>query len=122
MIAMMIYLHLIILLTIGFGIGYWILITANKHEGRLKTIGESLGFVLIFLVILSAVFGFFLSLKINDSDYMPSMNQENMQKLYREQNDNFEKYNSRPMINNEENEELQEGLKEDESKSMKKSN
>lgn len=122
MIAMMIYLHLIILLTIGFGIGYWILITANKHEGRLKTIGESLGFVLIFLVILSAVFGFFLSLKIDDSDYIPSMSQENMQKLYREQNDNFEKYNSRPMMNNEENEELQEGLKEDESKSMKKSN
>lgn len=105
MIAMMIYLHLIILLTIGFGIGYWILITANKHEGRLKTIGESLGFTLIILVVLSAVFGFFSSVKIDDSDYMPSMRQENMQKLYREENDNTQNNKQRPMMNNEDNEE-----------------
>lgn len=88
MIAMMIFIHLLILLAIGFGVGYWLLITANKHEGRLKTIGESLGFTLIGLVILSAVFGFFSSMKIDDSDYIPSMRQENMQELYREQNDN----------------------------------
>jgi len=105
MIAMMIFIHLIILLTIGFGVGYWLLITASKYEGRLKTIGESLGFTLIILVILSAVFGFFSSMKIDDSDYMPSMKQENMQKLYREQNDNIQNPEQRPMMNNEKSEE-----------------
>lgn len=114
MIAIMIFIHLIILLTIGFGVGYWILITASKYEGRLKTIGESLGFSLIALVILSAVFGFFFSMKIDDSEYMPNMRQENMQKLYREQNE----YNgARPMMHNEnsqENGEMQEEPQENE--------
>lgn len=120
MTAMMIFIHLIILLTIGFGVGYWILINANKHEGRLKTIGESLGFTLIALVILSAVFGSFSSMKINDSDYMPNMKQENMQKLYREENENNE---TNPMINNEssqENGRMQESSKENENMPVKK--
>lgn len=118
----MIFIHLIILLTIGFGVGYWLLITASKHEGRLKTIGESLGFTLVALVVLSAIFGFFYSMKIDDSDYMPNMRQENMQKLYREQNDNIQNNESRPMMNdenNEENKETQEDSKEDENKPIK---
>lgn len=102
MIGMMIFLHLVILLTIGFGVGYWLLITANKHEGRLKTIGESLGYVLLVLVILSSIFGFFASMKIDDSDYMPSMRQGDMQKLYREENENNE---TNPMMNNESSQE-----------------
>lgn len=121
MIAMMIFIHLIILLTIGFGVGYWLLITASKHEGRLKTIGESLGFALITLVILSAVFGFFSSMKINDSDYMPNMRQENMQN--REEDDNLQKNETKPMMNNErneENEEMQEESQENENKPIKK--
>lgn len=115
MIAMMIFIHLIILLTIGFGVGYWLLITASKYEGRLKTIGESLGFSLIALVIVSAIFGFFSSMKIDDSDYMPNMKQENMQKLYREQNDKIQNNENRPMTNNEETEETGEtgGMKEE---------
>lgn len=119
MISMMIYIHLIILLTIGFGVGYWILITANTHEGRLRTIGESLGFTLIALVILSAVFGFFSSMEIDDSDYMPSMRKENMQKLYREEN---EDNGTRPMMNNkssQENGEMQEEPKENENTPIK---
>ena len=119
MIAMMIFIHLIILLTIGFGVGYWILITANTHEGRLKTIGESLGFALIALVILSIIFGFFYSTSVKDSDYMPSMRNENMQKLYREENENN---GTRPMMNNEnsqENGEMQEEPQENENKPIK---
>lgn len=108
MVAMMIFIHLIILLTLGFGVGYWILITANKHEGRLKTIGESLGFALIALVILYAVLGFFYSMKIDDSDYMPSMRKESMQKLYRKQNDNIQNNEPRPMMDNEKSEKNQE--------------
>lgn len=123
MIAMMIYIHLIILLTIGFGVGYWLLITANKHEGRLKTIGEFLGFALITLVILSSVLGLFLSMKIDDSDYMPSMRQENMQKLYREKNESLQNNENRQMMNNENNEEnveMQESSDGDENKTNKK--
>lgn len=122
MIVLMIFIHLIIMLTIGFGIGYWLVITANKHEGRLKTIGESLGFTLIVLVILSAVFGFFASMKIDDIDYMPSMRQENMQKLYREQNERNE---TNPMMNDEdieENNEVQENSKGYESKPIDNKN
>lgn len=117
MIAMMIFIHLIILLTIGFGVGYWLLITANKHEGRLKTIGESLGFVLIALIILYAILGFFYSIKISDSDYMPGVGQQKTQML-----NNEEKEEKNPMMDNEkseENEEMQEGPKEDESKPVK---
>lgn len=122
MIAMMIFIHLIILLTIGFGVGYWILITSNRHEGRLKNIGESLGFTLIALVLLSVVFGFFYSMKIDDSDYMPNMRPKDMQKLYREENENLQNNETRPMMNNEsgeENEEIQENPKEEENNSIK---
>lgn len=122
MIAMMIFIHLIILLTIGFGVGYWLLITASKYEGRLKTIGESLGFALIALVILSAVFGFFSSIKIDDSDYMPNIRQENMQKLYREENGNLQNNETRPMMNNESSEqngEMQEEPQENENNPIK---
>ena len=122
MIAMMIYIHLLILLIIGFGVGYWLLVTASKNEGRLKTIGESLGFTLIALVILSAVFGFFSSIKIDDSDYMPGMKQENMQKLYREQNENMQNDETRPIMdseNNEVNKEMQEEPQENEHKPVK---
>lgn len=125
MIAMMIFIHLIILLTIGFGVGYWLLITANKHEGRLKTIGESLGFVLIVLVILYSILGFFYSINIKDTDYMPGMGQQKTQMLDNEQNEeneNIQNDEKNQMIDdekNEGNEEMQEGSKEEESKPTK---
>lgn len=125
MIAMMIFLHLIILLTIGFGVGYWLLITANKHEGRLKTIGEVLGFALIALVIFYSILGFFYSINIKDDCYMPGIGQQKTQMLDNEENEdkeNIQKNNKSPMIDNEkseENEEMQEDTKENESKSIK---
>lgn len=121
----MIFIHLIILLTIGFGIGYWILITANKHEGHLKTIGEFLGFALIALVILSAVFGFFASMKIDDSDYMPNVGQQKSQMLNneeKEENEDIQKNEKTPMMDNEKSEdngETQEEPQENENKPMK---
>lgn len=124
MIAMMIFIHLIILLTIGFGVGYWLLITANKHEGRLKTIGESLGFALIALVIIYAVLGFFYSIKISDSDYMQGIRQQKMQMLDKEENEEYLQKNEKyPMMDNEkrgENEEMQEESQENESKPINK--
>jgi len=104
MIAMMIFIHLVILLTIGFGVGYWLLITASKYEGRLKTIGESLGFSLIVLVVLSAVFGFFSSMSIKDSEYMPGVGQQKTQMLNNTDNGENENNGTSPMMNNQRSE------------------
>jgi len=68
----MIFMHFtsqIILLAIGFGVGYWILITANKHEGRLKIIGETLGWILIAMAILSALFSCYYTMKLASGNY-----------------------------------------------------
>lgn len=111
MIAMMIFIHLIILLTIGFGVGYWLLITASKYDGRLKTIGESLGFALIALVVLSAVFGFLYSTTIKDSDYMPGIGQQKTQMLNnedKEENEDIQKNEKNPMMDNEKSEDNEE--------------
>lgn len=61
----------IILLGVGFGVGYWLLITAKTHEDRLKIIGETLGFVLIGLSIILALFNFFYSMKMASLDFQP---------------------------------------------------
>lgn len=122
MISMMIFIHLIMLLIIGFGVGYWLLVTANKHEGRLKTLGESLGFVLIALVIIYSILGFFYSIKIKDTNFMPGVGQQTTQMSDKEENENIQKDEKSPMMDNEkseENEEMQEGSKEDESKPTK---
>lgn len=111
MIAMMIFIHLIILLTLAFGVGYWLLITANRHEGRLKTIGESLGYVLIVTVILYAILGFFYSMKISDSDYIPGIGQQKTQMEYKEENgekEDIQKNEKNPMMDNEKSEETEE--------------
>lgn len=125
MIAMMIFIHLIMLLIIGFGVGYWLLVTANKHEGHLKTLGEMLGTILIALVILYSILGFSYSLKIKDTEYMPGVGQQKTQmsdKEENEKNENIKNDEKNPMMDNEkseENEEMQEGSKEEESKPIK---
>lgn len=122
MIAMMIFIHLVILLTIGFGVGYWILITANKQEGRLKTIGESLGFVLIALVILSAIFGFIYSMNIDDRDYMTGVGQQKMQMLDKKEDEEIQNDEKNPKIDDErseENGEMQDESQENENKPIK---
>lgn len=105
MITMMILIHLIMLLIIGFGVGYWLLVTANKHEGRLKSLGEVLGTTLIAIVILYSMMGFFYSMNLKDKDYMPGMGQQKTQMSDKEEN--------------EKNEEMQEGSKEEENKPIK---
>lgn len=122
MIAMMIFIHLIMLLIIGFGVGYWLLVTANKHEGRLKSLGEVLGTILIAIVILYSMLGFFYSMKIKDTDFMPGIGQQKTQMSDNEKNEemqNDEKNSIMDNGKNEENEEMQEGSKEDENKPIK---
>lgn len=54
----------IILLVIGFGVGYLLLIKANTQESHLKTTGETLGWVLIASTIFLAICNFFYSITI----------------------------------------------------------
>jgi len=125
MIVMMIFIHLIILLAIGFGVGYWLLITANRHEGRLKTIGEYLGFILIAMVIIYSILGFFYSITIKDNNYMPSVGQQKTQMLNNEDNEkngNIQQDENNPMMDNEKSEdngEAQEEPQENENKPIK---
>lgn len=52
----------IILLVIGFGVGYLLLLKANTQEGHLKTTGETIGWTLIALTIFLAICNFFYSI------------------------------------------------------------
>lgn len=42
----------IILLAVGFGVGYWLIITANKQQDTMKTFGQALGGVLIVMALI----------------------------------------------------------------------
>ena len=57
----------ILLLSIGFSVGYWLIITANKQEENLKNLGKILGLGLIVISILLAIFSFIYSMKIANS-------------------------------------------------------
>jgi len=71
----------IILLAVGFGVGYWILIIADSQAGRLKSLGNFLGMLLIAVSIIFAMFSCYYSLKIGNRDYMQSgCPRERMQK------------------------------------------
>lgn len=54
----------IILLAIGFGVGYWFLIKANTNEQYLRSVGEALGWVLIGVTVLLAICNFFYSIML----------------------------------------------------------
>lgn len=54
----------IVLLVLGFGVGYLFLIKASTQAGNLKNIGETLGWALIALTIFLAICNFFYSITI----------------------------------------------------------
>lgn len=54
----------IILLALGFGIGYLFLIQAKTQENRLKTIGEVLGWTLIAATIILEILSFTYSINV----------------------------------------------------------
>lgn len=60
----------IILLAIGFGVGYWLLMIASEQEGTLKIIGQTLGGILIVMALISAMFGSYYSMNIARRSYM----------------------------------------------------
>lgn len=73
----------IFLLAVGFFIGYWFLITAQKQENHLKLTGIILGWVMILLTIFLSVCNFLYSIMmINDYEsksYSPIPAQEQEQ-------------------------------------------
>lgn len=64
MLVPMVFTSQIILLIIGFGAGYLLLITAKGQEYKLKNIGEALGWALIALTIFLSIVNFVYSIKI----------------------------------------------------------
>lgn len=60
----------IILLAVGFGVGYWLIITANAQQGTIKTFGQALGGVLIIMALILEIFSGYYSMKIPNRDYM----------------------------------------------------
>lgn len=60
----------IILLAVGFGVGYWLIITANARQGTIKTFGQVLGGILIVMALILEIFSAYYSMKISNRGYM----------------------------------------------------
>jgi len=60
----------IILLAVGFSVGYWLLIKANEQQATMKTIGQTLGGILIVMAMILAIFSCYYSMKIANKGYM----------------------------------------------------
>lgn len=128
---MLIFMHFtfqIILLGIGFGVGYWLLITANTQEDNLKILGRTLGGILIVMAIILAIFSCYYSMKIGNRSYMQSgcpvkgMMQRQMQDSDDEldqKGGKLQNNNSSQKMDNEENEGAQESSIENENESTK---
>lgn len=60
----------VILLAVGFGVGYWLIITANTQQDTIKTFGQALGGVLIIMALILEIFSAYYSMKISNRGYM----------------------------------------------------
>ena len=60
----------IILLAVGFGVGYWLIIIANNQQGTLKIFGQALGGVLIVMAVILEMFSAYYAMKISNRGYM----------------------------------------------------
>lgn len=60
----------IILLAVGFGVGYGLIIIANNQQGTMKTVGQALGGVLIVMALVLEIFSAYYSMKISNRGYM----------------------------------------------------
>ena len=62
----------IILLAIGFGVGYALLVHAKTQEGNMRTIGQTLGGILIVMAVILSMFSCYYSMKTSNRGYMQS--------------------------------------------------
>lgn len=60
----------IILLAVGFGVGYGLILAANTQQGTLKTFGQALGGVLIIMAVILEMFSAYYAMKISNQGYM----------------------------------------------------
>lgn len=76
----------IVLLVVGFGIGYLLLIKANTQEKDLKNIGKTMGWTLIaatvILEILSLAYSIVISNTYSQPHYFPVNSTDTMQQQY----------------------------------------
>lgn len=68
----MLFVSQIVILVVGLAVGYWLLITANFQESRLKTTGEFLGWFVIIATVILLIANFVYSMNV--------ANKYNMQK------------------------------------------
>lgn len=62
----------VVMLAVGFAIGYWILMSADRYQGRLNRIGELLAWVLIGATVFLTICNFFFAvLAMNTKLYIP---------------------------------------------------
>lgn len=70
MILLMHFIFQIILLSIGFGVGYSLLLKANKQEGGLNIVGKILGWILILMTLITSSFCSYYSIKMFKTGHM----------------------------------------------------
>lgn len=99
----------IILLAVGFGVGYLLLIAANGQQNTMKTIGQTLGGILIVMAIILAIFSCYYAMKIANKGYMQGgcpvqkiMQQENESQRQNEDDEGLQN-NSSQIVNPQEN-------------------
>lgn len=101
----------IILLAVGFSIGYGLLIKANKQEGALNTVGKFLGWILILMTLFASLLCSYYSIKILKNGPirhgypMHNMMQEQKMQMMNQERSEEIKNNQK---SNEEQEDLQE--------------
>lgn len=62
----------VIMLAIGFAVGYWLLMSAGKYEDKMKKTGEMLAWILIAATIFFTVCNFLFAFSImNEKRYTP---------------------------------------------------
>lgn len=86
MIILMILIHLIILLAVGFGVGYWLLVEATKQEENLKLFGTTLGWILITMTFAITLLGAYYSIKMVKANYIQEEVEEAQEQIRGPQN------------------------------------
>jgi hypothetical protein len=78
MIILIHFIFQIVLLSIGFGVGYCLLVKASDRDGSLKIVGEVLGWILIAMSLFVLLLSSYYSIKIaksNQLNLVPPVNQ-----------------------------------------------
>lgn len=60
----------IVPVALSIGVSYWLFVTADKFDTRLRPIGETLSWTLILLTLISLLYSFFYSTTLTDKEYM----------------------------------------------------